>query len=182
MESGRSKNRRNKNHLKQKAKASSDNVGDSESQLQSPVDRVRPSHLATTPVATAGNIVDMQGALDQGAAEKADEEKNVNKDKKDPNDVGEIRKQKDESNAKIKREDSKDIARCKEGNDDTEKERGSSVEKDQVSQEESKSIEKEEVDERNETEPKKTDVSKEEGQGRYALVAIQISLWTNKYR
>ncbi|XP_034180833.2 sec7 domain-containing protein garz [Osmia lignaria lignaria] len=164
MESGRSKNRRNKNHLKQKAKSSADNVGDSESQLQSPVDRVRPSHLATTPVTTAGNIVDMQGALDHGAAEKADEEKNVNKDKKDPNDVGEIRKQKDESNAKIKREDSKDIPRCKEGNDDTEKERGSSVEKEQVLQEENKSIEKEEVDEQNETELKKTDESKDEGQ------------------
>lgn len=66
MENTRSKNRKNKNHFKQKtAKVTADDVDDAEAQVVSHVDRVKTGHLATTPVAPAGNIVDMQGSLDR---------------------------------------------------------------------------------------------------------------------
>ncbi|OAD60695.1 Golgi-specific brefeldin A-resistance guanine nucleotide exchange factor 1 [Eufriesea mexicana] len=68
MESNRSKNRRNKSHFKQKAKQSTESIG--ENQLPSPTDRVRSSCL-TTPVNSVGNIVDMQGSLDQENLKKS---------------------------------------------------------------------------------------------------------------
>ncbi|XP_011301518.1 golgi-specific brefeldin A-resistance guanine nucleotide exchange factor 1 [Fopius arisanus] len=75
-ENSRSKTRRLKNQSKQKINQNADEVDDSETkELLSPVDRVRAGHLATTPVTPAGNIVDMQGSLNQSTPDKPDDEK-----------------------------------------------------------------------------------------------------------
>ncbi|XP_012252835.2 Golgi-specific brefeldin A-resistance guanine nucleotide exchange factor 1 isoform X2 [Athalia rosae] len=79
MENTRTKNRKNKTYAKQKSKLTPDD-DESETQLLSPVERVRAGHLATTPVTPSSNIVDMQGSLDRGTPDRADEEKNENKD------------------------------------------------------------------------------------------------------
>lgn len=72
IENTRPKNRKNKNNnnnnpVKVKTKSTSEDIDEQE--LLSPIpDRLvnNKSHLATTPVTLAGNIVDMQGSLDQG--------------------------------------------------------------------------------------------------------------------
>ncbi|XP_076680881.1 sec7 domain-containing protein garz [Andrena cerasifolii] len=153
MESTRSKNRRNKNHFKPKAKANSDDVDDTEAPLVSPVDKVKTTHLATTPVAPAGNIVDMQGSLDQGTVEKAEEEKNDSKDnnKKSPDEKNEIQKEEHDSIASSKTADATDTSEGKENNDESEKSTNTSTEKEQIPQEENKSVEKEEADEQNQS-------------------------------
>lgn len=84
MENSRGKSRKVKANVKPKssggngAKTSTDQleVEDNETRLLSPVERARAGHLATTPVTPAGNIVDMQGSLDQGTPDKpiADDE------------------------------------------------------------------------------------------------------------
>ncbi|XP_076241109.1 sec7 domain-containing protein garz [Calliopsis andreniformis] len=150
MENTRSKNRRNKNHFKQKAaKVNAEDIGDTDTQLVSHVDRLKAGHLATSPVATAGNIVDMQGSLDQGTMEKMEEENKENKEnnKKNPNEKNEAVKQEIDSDTNKKQEDVKDNSENKENNEETEKSTNVSIEKEHVSQEESKSLEKEEVDE-----------------------------------
>ncbi|KAF7995834.1 hypothetical protein HCN44_006941 [Aphidius gifuensis] len=71
----RTKNRKIKNQTtKIKTKQSNDDNDEREEarELLSPVDRVKKNHLATTPITPAGNIVDMQGSLDQGTPEKPD--------------------------------------------------------------------------------------------------------------
>lgn len=78
MENTRTKNRKNKIHVKQKTKLSPED-DEPEAQLLSPVERVRVGHLATTPVTPASNIVDMQGSLDRGTPDRVDDEKNDNK-------------------------------------------------------------------------------------------------------
>lgn len=86
MENSRGKGRKSKSNWKQKEKSNTDSVGeiDEETELISPNDRGRPSgHLATT-VTLVGNIVDMQGSLDQGGVEKGREEERT--DKKDTRD------------------------------------------------------------------------------------------------
>ena len=80
MESTRSKTRKPKNHSKLKSSLNPEENEDTETHLLSPVDRVRVSHLATTPVTPAGNIVDMQGSLDQSTPDKIEEEKIENKE------------------------------------------------------------------------------------------------------
>lgn len=156
MENTRSKNRRNKSHFKQKPEPNLDDIGDPEIPLLSSVDRGKTEHLATTPVAPGGNIVDMQGSLDQGTVEKTEEKKNDTKDnnKKDLNEKSETTKQEDDSEVKKKIEDITDITdttECKESNDETEKSTNVSIEKEQVPQENNKSIETEETDEKNQT-------------------------------
>ncbi|XP_046623685.1 Golgi-specific brefeldin A-resistance guanine nucleotide exchange factor 1 [Neodiprion virginianus] len=78
MENTRTKNRKNKIHVKQKSKLSPDD-DENETQLLSPVERVRASHLSTTPITPSSNIVDMQGSLDRGTPDRADDEKSENK-------------------------------------------------------------------------------------------------------
>lgn len=80
IDSTRSKPRKTKNHSKSKSQLNPEEIEESESNLLSPVDRVRVGHLATTPVTPAGNIVDMQGSLDQSPPEKIEEEKTENKE------------------------------------------------------------------------------------------------------
>ncbi|XP_043480044.1 Golgi-specific brefeldin A-resistance guanine nucleotide exchange factor 1 [Leptopilina heterotoma] len=79
MDNTRSKSRKTKNHSKSKSQPNPEEIEDAESQLLSPVDRVRANHLATTPVTPAGNIVDMQGSLDQSPPEKIEDDKSDNK-------------------------------------------------------------------------------------------------------
>lgn len=147
MENTRSKNRKNKNHYKQKAKSNPDDVEDSETHLLSSVDKVKAGHLATTPVSPTGNIVDMQGSLDNGTPDKVEEEKCENKDiKKDANECG---KQEENLDEKKIEEDVKEATESKEISDDT-KTSVSSQETERVQpkeQEESKAVEKEEEDE-----------------------------------
>ena len=50
-------------------------VDETESQLMSPVERMKVEHLATTPITPAGNIVDMQGSLNQITPEKVEDDK-----------------------------------------------------------------------------------------------------------
>lgn len=169
MENSRSKNRRNKSHSKQKARQNTDSAGDIESQhidIPSPTDRVRPGCL-TTPVTSAGNIVDMQGSLDQGSAEKAEEEKNENKDhnKKDLNNINNTTKQEDGSDAKRAKEDLKDIKECKENINEIEDKTNIVNDKEQVLQKVDKSMENAEIDEHNQT--KKVNLLKEGNQGTY---------------
>ena len=166
MENSRSKNRRNKSHSKQKARQNTDSVGDNESQhidIPSPTDRVRPGCL-TTPVTSVGNIVDMQGSLDQGSAEKAEEEKNENKDhnKKDLNNINNTTKQEDRSDAKRAKEDLKDIKECKENINEVEDKTNIVNDKEQVLQKVDKSMENTEIDEHNQT--KKVNLLKEGNQ------------------
>lgn len=67
IENSRPKSRKIKTNQKQpKAKVNNDDLDESDTKdLLSPVERIRDSHLATTPITPAGNIVDMQGSLDQ---------------------------------------------------------------------------------------------------------------------
>lgn len=165
MESNRSKNRRNKSHFKQKARQNIDNVADIESQhidIPSPTG-VRSASLVT-PVTTMGNIVDMQGSLDQGSAEKTEEEKNENKDhnKKDLNDINETTKQENESDIKRGKEDLKDTKESKESSNEREDKTNVANEKEQVLQKEEKGIENIQVDEHNQT--KKINLVKEGNQ------------------
>ncbi|XP_017767139.1 PREDICTED: Golgi-specific brefeldin A-resistance guanine nucleotide exchange factor 1 [Eufriesea mexicana] len=150
MESNRSKNRRNKSHFKQKAKQSTESIG--ENQLPSPTDRVRSSCL-TTPVNSVGNIVDMQGSLDQGSIEKADEEKYDNKEhiKKDLNDVNEIIKHEAESDIKTENVNLKGMKESKENTNETEDKANVIIEKEEVLQKNSKCIENTEMHEHNQT-------------------------------
>ncbi|XP_054008393.1 Golgi-specific brefeldin A-resistance guanine nucleotide exchange factor 1 [Hylaeus anthracinus] len=167
MENTRSKNRRNKNHLKQKVKPNLNDIDDTETPLLSSADKVNAGHLATTPIAPVGNIVDMQGPLDHGTVEKIEEEKNDSKDKseKDINEKNENAKQEDDLDVNKKVEDGTDVnnkladgtdlkKKVEDGTDtmaskETEKSTNTSIEKEQVSHEENKSIEKEDTDEQN---------------------------------
>ncbi|KZC11781.1 Golgi-specific brefeldin A-resistance guanine nucleotide exchange factor 1 [Dufourea novaeangliae] len=164
MENTRSKNRRNKNHFKQKAKPNLEDTGDSEPQLLNSVDRAKTGHLATTPVGSAGNIVDMQGSLDQGTTEKSEDEKNDNKDniRKNSTEKDEGCKQEDNSDVKEKNEDVIDVTESNENADGTVQSANVSTEKEQVTQEECKSMEKEDTREHSET--KETSVVKQETQ------------------
>lgn len=76
MESTKSKPKKIKNFtLKPKLKPTADEIDDTEAQLLSPVERVKISHLATTPITPGGNIVDMQGSLNQATPNKAEDDK-----------------------------------------------------------------------------------------------------------
>lgn len=84
IENSRTKSRKIKNQSKQKVYVNTDEVDETETkELLSPVDRVRAGHLATTPVTPAGNIVDMQGSLNQSTPEKPEDEKTVQMNKTD---------------------------------------------------------------------------------------------------
>ncbi|KAK0166292.1 hypothetical protein PV328_004726 [Microctonus aethiopoides] len=86
IENSRPKSRKIKTHQKQKIKVNNDDIDDNEAKdLLSPIERVRADHLSTTPITPAGNIVDMQGSLDQGTPDKPEEEKNEEKGKVDDN-------------------------------------------------------------------------------------------------
>lgn len=75
MENTKSKSKKSKkNNLKPKSNL--DDNDDPEAPLLSPVERVKATHLATTPVTPAGYIVDMQGTLNQDTPEKGDDDKN----------------------------------------------------------------------------------------------------------
>ncbi|XP_076292687.1 sec7 domain-containing protein garz [Lasioglossum baleicum] len=161
MENTRSKNRRNKNHYKQKPKPNPEETDDSEVQPLNSVDRVKPSHLATTPVAPGGNIVDMQGSMDQGTTENTEDENKENGGK-DSNGKGDGPKQEDDSEAKGKEEDAEDATMCKDNSDGAVESTNNSVEKEQVQQEECKNEEKNEKEKQNRTE--KSSVVKQESQ------------------
>lgn len=104
MENTHSKNRKHKSYTKQKLKSPTDSVDDKETHILSSVDRIRAGHLASTPVSAVGNIVDMQGSLDHGVADKNEEERN---DSKIDNNKNESSKTLD--NQSKQQEDSKDI-------------------------------------------------------------------------
>ncbi|XP_031833133.2 sec7 domain-containing protein garz [Nomia melanderi] len=152
MESTRSKNRRNKSHFKQKVKPNPEDTDDSEVQLVNSVDRVKTGHLATTPVAPAGNIVDMQGSLEQGTMENAEDEKNDNKEngKKDLNEKSDTSKE----------EDVEDGTKCKDNDEGTVQSTNTSMDKEQPAQEECKNPENENADGQNQT--KETPVVQQE--------------------
>ena len=84
MDNSRNKSKKNKILLKPKSKSSVDEMDDAETQLLSPVERVKVNHLATTPITAAGNIVDMQGSLNQATPDKMDDDK-TNASKNDIN-------------------------------------------------------------------------------------------------
>ncbi|XP_034951893.1 Golgi-specific brefeldin A-resistance guanine nucleotide exchange factor 1 [Chelonus insularis] len=81
----RPKSKKLKNYSKQKIKPNNDDLDENETkELLSPIERVRGNHLSTTPITPAGNIVDMQGSLDQGTPDKIEEsEKSEEKSKND---------------------------------------------------------------------------------------------------
>ncbi|XP_031779125.1 Golgi-specific brefeldin A-resistance guanine nucleotide exchange factor 1 isoform X2 [Nasonia vitripennis] len=87
MRTGNMENTRNKSkksskiHLKPKSKSNLNEIDDPEAQLLSPVERVKVSHLATTPITPAGNIVDMQGSLNQITPDKINDDNSDNKNK-----------------------------------------------------------------------------------------------------
>ncbi|XP_058806216.1 Golgi-specific brefeldin A-resistance guanine nucleotide exchange factor 1-like [Phymastichus coffea] len=92
MENIKSKTKKNKNfNLKHKIKPNTDEFDDPEVQLLSPIERTKINYLATTPITPAGNIVDMQGSLNQVTPEKAD-------DKSDKASIAKIDTGKDDSN------------------------------------------------------------------------------------
>ncbi|XP_043262335.1 Golgi-specific brefeldin A-resistance guanine nucleotide exchange factor 1 isoform X1 [Colletes gigas] len=165
MESTRSKNKRNKNHFKQKAKPNLNDLDEMEAPLLSSVDRVKTDNLSTPTVSPVGNIVDMQGSLDQGTIEKTEEEKSDTKDynKKDLNEKSEATKQESELDEQKKIQDETDTMECKENNNESETSTNTLTEKEQISQSENKSIEKEEADEQNQI--KETPPIKQESQG-----------------
>lgn len=152
IENNRSKNRRNKNHGKQKAKQNIDNIGDIEDPLPNPTDKIRSSCL-TTPVNSTGNIVDMQGSLDQGSIEKTEEEKNDNKNhnKKDLNDVNETIKQGDIFDIKKEKEDIKDLKECNKQSCSETEEKGNVIDEKEILSKEDKNIDNIEMDKHNET-------------------------------
>ena len=119
MENSRGKSRKSKINGKQKplsvsgTKQSVDSVDidEPEVRLLSPVERVRASHLATTPVTPAGNIVDMQGSLDQSTPDKSGEEAATGAEldkKKLPDASGDGKKSEEETPDKSKIETSTD--------------------------------------------------------------------------
>lgn len=80
LENTRSKSKKSsKIHLKPKSKSNLDEIDDQEAQLLSPVERVKVNHLATTPITPAGNIVDMQGSLNQITPDKVNDDNSDNK-------------------------------------------------------------------------------------------------------
>lgn len=86
MENTRSQPKKNKINFKPKPKSNNDEIENSETQLSSPVERIKVNHLATTPITPAGNIVDMQGSLDQVTPDKLDNDKSdKNCAKSEPN-------------------------------------------------------------------------------------------------
>ena len=87
MENAKNKPKKNKTNLKPKVKPNLDDIDDTEAQLLSPVERVKINHLATTPVTPAGNIVDMQGSLNQVTPEKIDDDKSENKSSESKSDI-----------------------------------------------------------------------------------------------
>nr|XP_033335671.1 Golgi-specific brefeldin A-resistance guanine nucleotide exchange factor 1 [Megalopta genalis] len=166
MENTRSKNRKNKNHFKQKSKPNPEDTDDSEAQLLNSVDRVKPSHLATSPVASTGNIVDMQGSMDQGNTENPEDE-NKDNGKKESNGKNEISKQQDDAEAKGKEENAEDTSKCKDNCDSTVQSTNDAQEKEQLQQEECRGVEKDEKEEQSET--KETSAVKQESQENQAV-------------
>lgn len=79
MENTRNKPKKTKIQIKPKSKSNPDEIDDQEAQLLSPVERVKINHLATTPITPAGNIVDMQGSLNQATPDKLDDDKSDGK-------------------------------------------------------------------------------------------------------
>lgn len=113
MESTRSKNRKHKSYMKQKSKSAADDIDDKESHILSSVDGMRAGgHLASTPVSPVGNIVDMQGSLDHGGADKNEDEKTDGKinSSKDTGGKNECVKTMDNQEASKKQEDDKDAS------------------------------------------------------------------------
>ncbi|KAL6262377.1 hypothetical protein P5V15_007466 [Pogonomyrmex californicus] len=78
MENTRSKSRKHKSYMKEKSKSTMD-IDEKEPHISSSVDKIRASHLATTPVSPVGNIVDMQGSLNHGSIDKNEDDNNENK-------------------------------------------------------------------------------------------------------
>lgn len=111
MENTRSKSRKHKNYTKQKAKCTTDDVDEKESNIFSSVDKIRSGRLASAPTSPVGNIVDMQGSLDHGSVDKNEDEKSENKinNKKDENkDSNECGKAMDNQEPSEKKEDKDD--------------------------------------------------------------------------
>lgn len=112
IDNTRSKNRKHKSYMKQKSKSAADDVDvDKDPHILSSVDGIRASdHLASTPVSPVGNIVDMQGSLDHGVAEKNEDEKNDGKvnSGKDTSGKNECGKAEDNQEVSKKQEDDKD--------------------------------------------------------------------------
>lgn len=79
MENTRTQPKKSKINFKPKPKSNANEVESPETQtLSSPIERLKANHLATTPITPAGNIVDMQGSLDQTTPDKIDNEKSDN--------------------------------------------------------------------------------------------------------
>ncbi|XP_044591772.1 Golgi-specific brefeldin A-resistance guanine nucleotide exchange factor 1 isoform X3 [Cotesia glomerata] len=128
IENTRPKRKISKN-LKQKVKPANDDLDDTDTKdLLSPVERIRGNHLATTPITPAGNIVDMQGSLDQGTPDKIEEEK----DKlKDSNSEGNPVAKDQEGNPVAKDQEGNPVANDQEGNPVANDQGDKTVEKDQ---------------------------------------------------
>lgn len=142
MENTRTKNRKNKPHVKQKSKLSPDE-DENEAQLLSPVERVRVGHLSTTPVTPASNIVDMQGSLDRGTPDKIDDEKNDKKVNQSKTEAKSEECDKNQANAEASNDQDspKDPVKSEESAK-TENKEGSETEKEALSTEEIKSGDK----------------------------------------
>ncbi|XP_032687446.1 Golgi-specific brefeldin A-resistance guanine nucleotide exchange factor 1 [Odontomachus brunneus] len=154
VESTRSKNRKHKSYVKQKSKSAVDDVDDKESNILNSIDGIRAGgHLASTPVSPVGNIVDMQGSLDHGSADKNEDEKNDRKvsGSKDTSGKNECSKAIDQEASK-KQEDDKDTSN-KEVNSDVEMAEANrtsenvDTENNKAVSEETKNVEKEDASE-----------------------------------
>lgn len=160
VESTRSKNRKHKSYIKQKSKSTADDVDDKESNILSSVDGIRPGgHPASTPVLPVGNIVDMQGSLDHGSADKNEDEKSDGKVNggKDISGKSECSKAVEDQEASKKQEDDKDASnREVSGDVETAEANNTSENVDTednktVSCEETKNVEKEDTSEQKST-------------------------------
>ncbi|XP_014204621.1 Golgi-specific brefeldin A-resistance guanine nucleotide exchange factor 1 isoform X2 [Copidosoma floridanum] len=79
LENTKNKTKKSKiSNVKPKSKSNLDDIDDPETPLMSPVARVKSNHLATTPTTPVGNIVDMQGCLNQANSEKVEDDKKDN--------------------------------------------------------------------------------------------------------
>lgn len=110
IENTRSKNRKHKSYTKQKSKSITDDVDEKEPLILTSVDRIRASHLATTPVSPVGNIVDMQGSLDHGSIDKNEDEKSESKiDTSKDNNINKCSKAMDNQETNKKQENDREV-------------------------------------------------------------------------
>ncbi|XP_015172335.1 PREDICTED: Golgi-specific brefeldin A-resistance guanine nucleotide exchange factor 1 [Polistes dominula] len=146
MENTRTKHKKNKIHSKPRLKSNVDDIDD-ETHLLSSVDKVRAEHIATSPITSGANIVDMQGSLDHGtSSDKIEDEKNENKESNNKNDNVKNECAKDEILEEQKQENLLSDTKQKEVCSKIEKiDSGNESQKDEISQVEVKIVEKDDI-------------------------------------